>query len=64
MFGSVNRDYFNIIYKRLDISVEEYGESFYNPFIPEMLKELEAKAMIKEDDTKTKKGKKEEKVVD
>jgi arginyl-tRNA synthetase len=53
---NVSREYFKIIYKRLDITVEEFGESFYNPFIPPMIEELTAKGLIQEDSTKTKKG--------
>lgn len=52
----VSRQYFNRIYQRLDIKLEEFGESFYNPFIPDMLKELDSLGLIVEDDTKTKKG--------
>lgn len=57
----ISRQYFNQIYKRLDIKLQEFGESFYNPFIPDMLKELDALGLIVEDDTKTKKGVKVEK---
>ena len=41
---------FEEIYSILDIKIEEKGESFYNPFIPEMLEELRAKGMIVESD--------------
>jgi arginyl-tRNA synthetase len=37
MICNVSREYFKIIYKRLNITVEEFGESFYNPFIPPMV---------------------------
>jgi arginyl-tRNA synthetase len=37
MICSVSREYFKIIYKRLNINLEEYGESFYNPFIPKVI---------------------------
>lgn len=43
----VSRNYFSTIYQRLDIKLEEFGESYYNPFIPAMLKELEEKNLIK-----------------
>jgi len=56
MICAVSREYFQIIYNRLDISVKEFGESFYNPFIPKVIEELEAKGLIKEDSTTTKKG--------
>ena len=45
----ISRQFFNKVYEILDISVEEFGESFYNPKIPAMLKELEEKGLIKED---------------
>lgn len=57
----VSRNYFSKIYQRLDIKLEEFGESYYNPFIPPMIKELEEKNLIKEDDTTTKKGMKVDK---
>ncbi len=34
---------FQKIYKRLDITVTERGESFYQPMMPDMVKGLEAK---------------------
>jgi arginyl-tRNA synthetase len=37
---------FNKIYKRLDITVENFGESFYNPMIPGVIKEIEDKGLI------------------
>lgn len=42
--------YFNVIYDRLDISLKEYGESYYNEMIPKVLKELEDKKLTKIDD--------------
>ncbi len=56
MICAVSREYFQVIYNRLDITVKEFGESFYNPFIPKVIEELEAKGLIKEDSTTTKKG--------
>ena len=56
-----SRQYFNKIYARLGITLEEYGESFYNPMIPDMLKQLDNLGLIVEDDTKTSKGVKVEK---
>ena len=61
MICNVSREYFKVIYKKLNITIEEFGESFYNPFIPKMVEELTAKNLIQEDDTKTKKGQKEDK---
>lgn len=60
MICEVSREYFKIIYKRLHIKVDEYGESYYNKMIPPMVEELTAKGLIQEDSTTTKKGKKEE----
>lgn len=42
-------DYFNLIYKRLDIKCEQYGESYYNQYIPGVLKELDEKKLTKMD---------------
>ena len=36
----VSRVEFEKIYKRLDVRLEEKGESFYNPFMPDMVQEL------------------------
>lgn len=45
----ISRAFFVQIYKRLDITTEEFGESFYNPMIPSVLKELEDKGLVKLD---------------
>eukprot|EP00741_Cyanophora_paradoxa_P003468 tig00000711_g3368.t1 len=37
------------IYKLLDIRVEERGESFYNPMLHDIIKELEEKGLLEED---------------
>lgn len=42
--------YFNKIYERLDITVEPYGESYYNDKIPTVLTILEEKKLTKVDD--------------
>jgi arginyl-tRNA synthetase len=34
----VSRNYFKTIYQRLGITLQEFGESYYNPFIAQMLK--------------------------
>ena len=49
MICDLSRQGFNQIYKRLDITVEEYGESFYNKMIPATLQELTNKGMIVQD---------------
>lgn len=38
-----------VIYNLLDIDVQERGESFYNPFLPDIVEELEQKDLLKED---------------
>ncbi|MCL5270003.1 MAG: arginine--tRNA ligase [bacterium] len=43
-----SRRQFDEIYRRLDVRIEERGESFYNPFIPETLNELDALGLITE----------------
>mmetsp|Transcript_23611 Transcript_23611/g.35118 ORF Transcript_23611/g.35118 Transcript_23611/m.35118 type:complete len:849 (+) Transcript_23611:112-2658(+) len=42
----ISRKEFEKVYKRLDISLDECGESFYNDKIPQVIKELEEKGMI------------------
>lgn len=41
--------YFNKIYERLDVTLKEYGESYYNEMIPIVLKELDEKKLTKVD---------------
>lgn len=36
------------MYKRLNVQLEEKGESFYNPYIPRVLEELTSKGLITE----------------
>jgi len=45
----LSRKEFQLIYDRLDIKIQEMGESFYNPFIPSTIKYLEDKGIIKID---------------
>ena len=45
----ISRDNFNEIYRRLDIKLEEVGESFYDPICRKLLPELEEKKLIEED---------------
>lgn len=42
----ISRSFFVRIYQRLGITNNEYGESFYNSMIPDVLKELESKNLI------------------
>ncbi len=51
----ISRNYFNTIYDRLGITLEEFGESFYNKMISPIIEELDKKGMIVEDSTVTKK---------
>jgi len=41
-----SRKEFEQIYQQLDVKIEEKGESYYNPFIPEMLGELDQQGLI------------------
>ncbi|MDJ0743371.1 MAG: arginine--tRNA ligase [Xenococcaceae cyanobacterium MO_167.B27] len=44
-----SRREFQVIYDILDIKITERGESFYNPFLPEILTILEEKKLLEED---------------
>ncbi|KAL6608267.1 hypothetical protein ACP70R_041330 [Stipagrostis hirtigluma subsp. patula] len=44
----VSRSEFDSVYKLLNVELEEKGESFYNPYIPQVLEELSNKGLIKE----------------
>jgi arginyl-tRNA synthetase len=44
----VSRREFAQVYNRLDIQVEEKGESFYNPYIADVVKELDEKGLVEE----------------
>jgi arginyl-tRNA synthetase len=43
-------EYFKQIYERLDITNNPYGESYYNKYIPEVIKILKEKNLTKMDD--------------
>jgi len=43
-----SRQAFQNIYDRLDIRIEERGESFYNPLLPEVVQDLEAQGLLEE----------------
>ena len=45
----ISRQEFQKIYKRLNIKVFEYGESFYNNMLPAVIKECEDKGFLKMD---------------
>jgi arginyl-tRNA synthetase len=45
----ISRAEFKKIYDRLDIKLEEVGESFYNPMLPGLVKELIDRGIAKED---------------
>ncbi|XP_072980161.1 arginine--tRNA ligase, cytoplasmic-like isoform X1 [Typha angustifolia] len=44
----ISRSEFDLVYQRLNVYLEEKGESFYNPHIPRVLEELSCKDLIKE----------------
>ncbi len=44
-----SRQEFEIIYQVLDIKLTERGESFYNPFLPDVIKDLETANILTED---------------
>jgi len=43
---AISRKAYQEIYDLLDVKLEERGESFYNPQLPELIEELEAQGMI------------------
>jgi len=45
-----SRKEFDLIYKVLNIKIEERGESFYNPFLKSIVEELKLKNIAEEDD--------------
>ncbi|MGF1489960.1 MAG: arginine--tRNA ligase [Prochloraceae cyanobacterium] len=45
-----SRREFQKIYDRLDIDLNERGESFYNSFLPDVVKELDEKGLLEESD--------------
>ncbi|KAL8166492.1 hypothetical protein V2J09_007991 [Rumex salicifolius] len=44
----ISRNEFQKVYKRLNVTLEEKGESFYNPYIPDVLEGLNKKGLIKD----------------
>eukprot|EP00761_Pharyngomonas_kirbyi_P013812 gb/GECH01013841.1/.p1 GENE.gb/GECH01013841.1/~~gb/GECH01013841.1/.p1 ORF type:complete len:585 (+),score=147.40 gb/GECH01013841.1/:1-1755(+) len=46
----ISRKEFQKIYDRLDVKINEVGESFYNPFIPQVIEELKQKGIAEESD--------------
>ncbi|OIW04888.1 hypothetical protein TanjilG_24004 [Lupinus angustifolius] len=44
----ISRTEFCRVYERLGIKLEEKGESFYNPYIPKVLEEVDSKGLIEE----------------
>lgn len=46
----ISRTFFLKIYERLDVTNNEFGESYYNGMIPSVIQELEEKGLIKVDD--------------
>ncbi|VDD87793.1 unnamed protein product [Enterobius vermicularis] len=50
MICDISRKDFSQIYQRLDIKITERGESFYQKMMVDIVKDLEAKGVVKEDD--------------
>ncbi len=50
MICDVSRKAFKEIYTLLDIQIQERGESFYNPYLPEVVADLEKKGLIQVSD--------------
>lgn len=46
MICRISRKAFQEVYNLLDIKIEERGESFYNPMLPEIVQDLEDKGLI------------------
>jgi arginyl-tRNA synthetase len=46
MICDISRRAFQEIYTLLDVRLVERGESFYNPYLPEVIKDLESKRLI------------------
>ena len=46
----ISKEYLQKIYQRLDIRVEDFGESYYNPMIPGVIEELKASGLAIEDE--------------
>jgi len=46
MICDISREAFEKIYRLLDVQINERGESFYNPFLPEVVADLEEKGLI------------------
>ncbi|KAF0852904.1 mitochondrial arginyl-tRNA synthetase (ArgRS) [Andalucia godoyi] len=49
MICDISRMEFEKIYNRLDVKLDEMGESFYNPHIPNVLKILEDQGLVQDD---------------
>ncbi|KAF4359591.1 hypothetical protein F8388_003594 [Cannabis sativa] len=46
----ISRREFDKVYQRLGVNLEEKGESFYNPYIPRVIKELSELGLVEESD--------------
>uniref|UniRef100_A0A1J3FAE2 arginine--tRNA ligase n=2 Tax=Noccaea caerulescens TaxID=107243 RepID=A0A1J3FAE2_NOCCA len=44
----ISRTEFAKVYQRLKVDLEEKGESFYNPYIPNVIEELNSKGLVEE----------------
>lgn len=50
MICDISRRAFQEIYSLLDIKIEERGESFYNPYLPKVIADLESKGLVEVSD--------------
>lgn len=46
MICDISREAFQEIYKLLDVKIEERGESFYNPYLPDVVADLEKRGLV------------------
>jgi arginyl-tRNA synthetase len=46
----VSRQEFAKVYSLLDVTLDEYGESYYNPMIPSVIENLRNKGLVEEDE--------------
>lgn len=49
MVCDLSRQEFQKIYTRLGARIDEFGESYYNPILPEIVKQCEEKGIVIED---------------
>lgn len=52
-FKDISRRSYDAIYERLEVKLDEVGESFYQNMIPDVIKELESKELLEKDNGRT-----------